>query len=864
MAIAHVASAKVAGASGGTTASIDTTGASLLTLVCGYGAVAISVSDSKGNTWTALTEHSSGATKSIVYYCANPTVGTGHTFTLTGASSASSMIASAWSGVATSSPLDQDVGYDGVSGTIAVLASGTVTPSVDGCLVVAGFSLSASVTSEAAGSGWTSAEFQNYVGGTNYGVGVSYKIQTTATAIPNSQTTYSWTNSANLAISSAVFKPAAPADTITITSPVAYKTFQRSGSTGSISITGTYVGTPTAIEASFNGGAYSTIVASPSGGTFSGTLSGQSQGQGTLTVRWTNDTAVNATAANVGIGDVFVIGGDSISVGQGANAQSYTHATLKAAKFRQDDAWAEGNDGIDTGTSSGSHWPLLATQIMADQSVPVAFISCGTGSTDVAGSNNQWAKNNSGYAEMTAQVTASGVNGVKGVLLHLGPNAVVNASTLSKATYNTAIDTLASNIVADLAGAPKLHLGIFGEVSTGSPPDRTAALNNIRGAIIEAHNDNANVKPGPCLIEQDYSDGVHPASDAELAAVAKRWWVALKESLYSGSGGRGPRVSSAQWDTGRTEITVVFDRVLKTGLTFGTGCWAVSDNGTPMTVSSVDYHGSNTSAVVVTVSAAAVGAANTTTVTFANGDTAVGLVVPMSADITMPSGSAIQIPAEPIYAQAVSEYDVTAPTLTSPSFTGTAQTTGTATVTTNEANGTLYCVVTTGSTSPTGAQVRAGQDSTGAAAAYASSQAITTTGAKNFSATGLTAGTTYYAHFQHRDANTNDSTVSTSAGDATDPIPSITLTLTTNGTTPAASLSSLKWAWFDQVTPDLFSAPTDKGAIETTDGSGVLSISIPNSTKTSGQVGWLIVTDSDGTTTQNPAHKLFAGPVAVN
>lgn len=538
--------------------------------------------------------------------------------------------------------------------------------------------------------------------------------------------------------------------TITVSSPVQYKVHQRSGSTGPIAISGTYAGAPTNIEASFNGGSYATIAASPTGGTFSGTLSSQAQGQGTLTVRFSNQTSISATVADVGIGDVFVVAGDSIAEGRGTNAQSYSHATLKAAKYTQADAWGNGNDGIDTGTSNGSHWPLLATQIMASQGVPVAFISCGTGSTDVAGSDNQWVDGNSAYVEMEAQVSGSGVNGVRGVLMHLGPNAVINASTLSQATYNTAIDDLAADIATDLPGAPKLCIGIFGEVTAGSPPDRRAAIDNLRAAIIQAHGDNANIKPGPCLIDQDYSDGVHPASDTELQAVAARWWLALSETYYSGSGGRGPRLSLARWNGARNQLTVFFDRALKTGLTFGAGAWAVKDNGSAMTVSSVSYHGTNANAVILSTSAAATGGAGTTTLSLGSSNDAAGVVIPKSTDISMPSGSAVQLPAEPILAATVGE------------------------------------------------------------------------------------------------------------------APTINVTLTSDGSTPVASASSLKWAWFDQATPDAFAAPTDKGASESTDGSGALAITLGNSAKVSGEVGWLIVTNSDGTTTQSPAHKAFSGPVAIS
>lgn len=863
MTISLLASAKAAALNGTTTAAIDTTGAKLLLASFAYNnGVSLTFSDSAGNTWTALTATSNGSTRSTrQYYCINPTTSASHTFTFGGTNITGSITVTAWG--ATSIAFDKEVGGHASGSAITVAGStASVTPANNNSLLITTYGFGAFASSAAASGAWVIAQDQAGAGGTNFGNAQIYLLQTTAATIASATVIATSALGDNTDRTAVFYEP--PAESLTITTPKAFEVHQRSGSTGTIQISGTVAGATEDIEASFNGGAYVTIAAAVAAGSFSGTLTGQAQGQGTLTVRKKITTATSATVANVGIGDVFVVGGDSISEGRGTNAQSYTHATLKAAKFTQADAWGEGNDGIDTGTTSGSHWPLLATQIMADQGVPVAFISVGTGSTDVAGSANSWAKPGGEYTGLTSQVTDSTVLTVKGVLMHLGPNAVVNASTLSLATYNAALDTLASNLATDVAGAPKLNIGIFGEVSTGSPPDRVSALNNLRGAIIQALGDNANVKPGPCLIDLNYSDGVHPQSDADLQAVAARWWLALSETYYGGSGGRGPRLSLASWNAGRNLLTVTFDRALKTGLSHATACWAVSDNGSAMTVSSVAYHGTNPNALVLTTSAAAVGAANTTTVTFANGGTAVGVVVPRSADITMPVGAAVTIPAEPFYSAAVGELDTAPPTLTSAAFTGTGLTTGTASVTTTgDANGTLFCVVTASATPPTGAQVRAGQDAAGAAAAYASSQAISSTGSKSFSAIGLTSGTTYYAHFQHRDAQNNDSAVATSAGGATSSPPTATLTLTTDGTTPAASLTGLKWAWFDQVSPGSFVAPTAKGTAGSTNGSGVFSVNITGTALTAGQIGWLIVTNSDGTTTQSPAAKAFSGPVMV-
>lgn len=95
--------------------------------------------------------------------------------------------------------------------------------------------------------------------------------------------------------------------------------------------------------------------------------------------------------------------------------------------------------------------------------------------------------------------------------------------------------------------------------------------------------------------------------------------------------------------------------------------------------------------------------------------------------------------------------DTTAPTLTSPTGTQTGSTTASGTVTTDEANGTLYFLASTNATE-TAATVKA-----------ASSQAVSATGSQAVSFTGLTASTTYYAHYCHRDAAGNDSTVANSA-----------------------------------------------------------------------------------------------------
>ena len=109
--------------------------------------------------------------------------------------------------------------------------------------------------------------------------------------------------------------------------------------------------------------------------------------------------------------------------------------------------------------------------------------------------------------------------------------------------------------------------------------------------------------------------------------------------------------------------------------------------------------------------------------------------------------------------------DTVAPTLTSASASATGATTASGSVTTNEANGTLYWLVSSNPTA-TVAQVKAGF-----------SQVVTSAGVKTVTLSGLTASTNYYLHFVHTDAAGHDSAVASPAmfttsapsGDTTNP-----------------------------------------------------------------------------------------------
>lgn len=215
MAIAVVLNTYVVSATGGTTTGADTTGADLIVVALEYykasGAnLTDSVGGGAGNTWNALTDYQNPSANSAVriYWCTPTNVGVSHTFSTT--SDFSGLCVLAVSGARTAStPFDQEVGATGgTSG--ATQGPGTLTPSVNGCLVVTGFYQNAAGgTSPTIPAGYTT--MGTWPTATAFSGGAAYQIQTTATA-----TDPPWTpgiSTTNYAVNAASFMPPAAAVT---------------------------------------------------------------------------------------------------------------------------------------------------------------------------------------------------------------------------------------------------------------------------------------------------------------------------------------------------------------------------------------------------------------------------------------------------------------------------------------------------------------------------------------------------------------------------------------------------------------------------------------------------------------------------
>lgn len=195
-------SGHAAGLNGATTGAVDTTGANFIAIGIAYNTGATpTVQDSKLNNWNALTAQDPSSTVAVrIYYCLAPTVGSGHTFTVSASGAAPAIAFDCFAGVKTSSAFDVQNGFADTSDTTSASA-GSVTPSEDGELVFACIGLSAANTPTP--TGVTGTEHQAFVGGSNYGIDIGYVIQTTAGAVNPS---WSWASTCRSASAVATFK----------------------------------------------------------------------------------------------------------------------------------------------------------------------------------------------------------------------------------------------------------------------------------------------------------------------------------------------------------------------------------------------------------------------------------------------------------------------------------------------------------------------------------------------------------------------------------------------------------------------------------------------------------------------------------
>lgn len=527
MAIALVSSASAGGLNGATTSSIDTTGATLLVIAIAYNTGSPTVSDSKSNTWTAATAYNNGSLYLRYYYAVNPTVGTGHTFTITATGLAPAILAMAFSGADTVTPYDKIDGGSVNSATQGGVGTTGFTPTNDNSLIIAAVAQTATASAFTAGSGWTSLGLLPFSSGNYYGIGASYKVQTTKTNIPNSEVTSSWTSAVNVAVSGIVFKASA-------SSPLAAGTPSVTSSTSTtINVT---AGTPTGGTAPYSYQWYRSAT------------SNFTPGVGNIISGATSQTLADSTGLSADTPYYYVC-----RVTDSASATVDTKqiaGVLKAATlvlgFIGDSITNE--YGLSAGEGPATQCGLYLEKFYKHRAVTVSEQAVnGSKSADwISGSTNL---NNAKSAFSSAGVTH--------VHIMLGANDAAAANLVSAATFLSNL----TSCVNDLTGAGyKVIISYPTYIPAGANSNATTAasvaLAQSYQAQIDSLVDQVNVLRGDTLafnyfinsLSETQSDKTHPTATG-AKALGLLWARAIDRALY--------RLSTSGGTTRTASVTLV-------------------------------------------------------------------------------------------------------------------------------------------------------------------------------------------------------------------------------------------------------------------------------------------------------------------
>jgi hypothetical protein len=191
----------------GPTGAVSTVGASLLVVAILYvEGPTLVITDSKSNAWTPLTAYGApGTVRMRFWYCLNPTVGYGHTFTVSGVSTP--IIIFGFANVV-AYQTENGTGHSGA--TTSPQATGSVTPAADGALILTGLTSLGEyydVGPPVTGADVVDPPVFPLTGGNSDGVqgSVGFYVQPTAAPI---NTVWSWAEDrTDVAMTTAVFLP---------------------------------------------------------------------------------------------------------------------------------------------------------------------------------------------------------------------------------------------------------------------------------------------------------------------------------------------------------------------------------------------------------------------------------------------------------------------------------------------------------------------------------------------------------------------------------------------------------------------------------------------------------------------------------
>ena len=338
--------------------------------------------------------------------------------------------------------------------------------------------------------------------------------------------------------------------------------------TGRVEIAGTLDGDQAegaeAIEARFGSGPWREIVAKPPAGPFRGALEHIPTGRGRVTVRVRGQHRDDVEIADVGVGEVFVVIGQSNAEGRVPHRQRWRDALVGGThdvptpSFFRDVAWTEADDPAADGTKKGSVWPAVAAHLAEGTHVPIGFIVLARTATSLV-KPPDWSPTGGDYARMNALVGAATGESrhVRAVLFWGGQGDVLHH--VPRARFVTAVGELTAALHRDLGPSTALVLDEVGQVF--DPRAQMPDVENIRAAQLDAVDQGVAVwGPGTCDLDPRMpdTDGRHLQAPAEVELAARHWSSAIRAHFFGGPARRPTLVGVRAAVDGAT-LTVTFD-----------------------------------------------------------------------------------------------------------------------------------------------------------------------------------------------------------------------------------------------------------------------------------------------------------------
>jgi len=358
--------------------------------------------------------------------------------------------------------------------------------------------------------------------------------------------------------------------------PTKYTIYQRcgNGNRGAIPILGSYTGSPKQIEASFNGGPWSTICSKPTDGKFTGSLSAP-VGQGTLVVRFKESPTTTASVDLVSIGDIYVIAGQSNAAGWASTAYNpLTDIPYELSMYRRNVSpnW----DKLQHPTSAsgnGAPWPLVMSYLSKEHNMPIGIITTAIGGAWL----KQWLKSSNEHYQGMIETVRKATNGtmkIRAVLCFQGEADCNPSKEWAHLSYNGSCDKYMNSLkllVSDMHRDMKLdtvYVGQIGNVPHIIGEDVLSNRKNIyyiRKALQDSWHEPL-ISPGPVTYDIALEkDGLHIHFDApeEMIPLAKRWAAAIGQYTYHSGIGRGPTLKKAEYEADDRTVKLTFDKELK-------------------------------------------------------------------------------------------------------------------------------------------------------------------------------------------------------------------------------------------------------------------------------------------------------------